>query len=146
MLKTLRDRGYRVVAYEAGHDLGGTWFWNRYPGAAVDSEVPQYEFSWEEMWKTWSWTTNYPDHEELRAYFDHVDRVLGIRKDCRSDTVVTAAEFDTAVGRWRVSTQDGRETTAKFLVLSTGFVSCPPPPCLPPPLPPRGGPRRRPMG
>lgn len=75
MLKTLRDRGLKTVIFEAGNDIGGTWRWNCYPGAAVDSEVPEYEFSWPEVWKTWNWSTNYPTYQDLRAYFDHVDKV-----------------------------------------------------------------------
>ncbi|KAM4055846.1 flavin-binding monooxygenase-like domain-containing protein [Hirsutella rhossiliensis] len=121
MLKTLRDRGYRVVVYEAGNDTGGTWRWNAYPGAAVDSQVPEYEFSWPEVWKTWDWTTNYPGYKELRAYFDHVDKVLDVKKDCSFNTIVTGAEFDVHKGRWNVATQDGRNTTAKSLILGTGF-------------------------
>ncbi|KAI1363470.1 hypothetical protein F5Y08DRAFT_309489 [Xylaria arbuscula] len=123
MLKTLRDRGYKVVIYEAGGDLGGTWRWNCYPGANVDSEVPSYEFSWPEVWKPWNWTSNYPDYEELRAYFDHVDKVIGVKKDCAFNTVVTGAHFDTELGRWIVKTSDGRIAKAKYLVLGTGFAA-----------------------
>lgn len=123
MLKTLRDRGYKAVIYEAGNDLGGTWRWNCYPGAGVDSEVPEYEFSWPEVWKTWNWTTNYPNYKDLRAYFDHVDKVIGIKKDCSFNTVVVGATFDTAEGKWNVRTEDGRTAKARFLILGTGFVS-----------------------
>lgn len=122
MLKTLRDRGYKAVIYEAGNDLGGTWRWNCYPGAGVDSEVPEYEFSWPEVWKTWNWTTNYPNYKDLRAYFDHVEKVVGIMKDCAFNTVVVGASFDTSIGKWRVRTEDGRVAKAKFLILGTGFV------------------------
>ncbi|GAW27109.1 putative steroid monooxygenase protein [Rosellinia necatrix] len=123
MLKTLRDRGLKTVLYEAGNDLGGTWRWNCYPGACVDSEVPEYEFSWPEVWKTWNWSTNYPNYEELRAYFDHVDKVVGIKKDCSFNTVVVGAHFDTSSGRWLVKTSDGRTAKAKYLVLGTGFAA-----------------------
>ena len=123
MLKTLRDKGYNAVVYEAGNDLGGTWRWNCYPGAMVDTEVPIYEFSWPEVWKTWNWPSNYPTYEHLRAYFDHVDKVLDIKKDCSFNTVVTGATFDTNEAKWTVSTVDGRRTKTRFLILSTGFVS-----------------------
>lgn len=123
MLKELRERGFKCVLYEAGTSLGGTWRWNRYPGARVDSEVPEYEFSWPEVWKDWTWTTNYPDHRELRAYFDHVDRVLDIKRDCAFETVVVGAQFDTAEGKWRVQTADGRTAKSKYLVVAAGFVS-----------------------
>ncbi|KAJ5678844.1 hypothetical protein N7462_007088 [Penicillium macrosclerotiorum] len=113
MLKTLRDRGLRTVIFEAGNDLGGTWRWNCYPGAGVDSEVPEYEFSWPEVWKTWNWTSNYPTYEDLRSYFDHVDKVIEVKKDCSFQTVVTGAHFDVQSGKWSISTQDGRTAIAK---------------------------------
>ncbi|OAA53080.1 Flavin monooxygenase-like protein [Cordyceps fumosorosea ARSEF 2679] len=123
LLKTLRDAGLNTVVFEAGNDIGGTWRWNCYPGAGVDSEVPVYEFSWPEVYKTWNWTTNYPDYNELRQYFDHVDKVVGIKKDCSFNTVVVGAHFETGPGKWIVRTADGRTTRAKFLVLATGFAS-----------------------
>ncbi|KAL4998442.1 hypothetical protein BDV10DRAFT_194380 [Aspergillus recurvatus] len=100
MLKSLRDRGLRTVIFEAGNDTGGTWRWNCYPGAAVDSEVPEYEFSWPEVYETWNWKSNYPTYQELREYFDHVDRVIGVKKDCAFNTVVVGAAFDTRSGKW----------------------------------------------
>ncbi|KAH8714588.1 hypothetical protein BGZ61DRAFT_476648 [Ilyonectria robusta] len=123
MLKTLRDRGYKTVIFEAGNDTGGTWRWNCYPGAGVDSEVPEYEFSWPEVWSTWNWPSNYPTYADLRDYFDHVDKVVGIKKDCAFNTVVVGADFDTATGKWNVRTEDGRITKAKYLVLGTGFAA-----------------------
>ncbi|KAL2841673.1 hypothetical protein BJY01DRAFT_256975 [Aspergillus pseudoustus] len=123
MLKTLRDRGLKTVIFEAGNDTGGTWRWNCYPGAAVDSEVPEYEFSWPEVYNTWTWKTNYPTYQDLRDYFDHVDRVIGVKKDCAFNTVVVGARFDTDEGRWSVTTADGRVTRAKYLVLGTGFAA-----------------------
>ena len=122
MLKTLRDRGYKTVIFEAGNGLGGTWRWNCYPGAGVDSEVPEYELSWPEVWKTWNWPNNYPNYENLRQYFEHVDKVVGIKKDTAFNTVVVGGGFDTKSGRWIIRTEDGRTTKAKYLVLGTGFV------------------------
>ncbi|XWX01476.1 hypothetical protein V2A60_009504 [Cordyceps javanica] len=123
MLKTLRDAGIKAVIFEAGDDIGGTWRWNCYPGAGVDSEVPSYEFSWPEVYSTWNWTTNYPDYKELRRYFDHVDAVVGIKKDCSFNTVVVGAQFDTDGGQWSIQTADGRTVLAKYLILATGFAS-----------------------
>ncbi|KAM0510860.1 hypothetical protein ACHAPE_010448 [Trichoderma viride] len=121
MLKTLRDLGLKTYVFEAGNDIGGTWRWNCYPGAGVDSEVPEYEFSWPEVWKSWNWSSNYPNYEELRAYFDHVDKVIGVKKDCAFNTVVVGAHFDLAAGKWIIRTEDGRTTKAKYLILGTGF-------------------------
>jgi len=122
-LYELRKRGFNVKIYEAGTDLGGTWRWNCYPGARVDSEVPEYELSIPEVWKDWTWTTNYPNYEELRAYFDHVDNVLGIKKDCAFDTCVVGAQFDTHLGKWIVKTEDGRTAKSKYLIVAAGFAS-----------------------
>lgn len=123
MLKTLRDRGHKAVIYEAGNGLGGTWRWNCYPGAGVDSEVPEYELSWPEVWKTWNWPNNYPNYENLRDYFEHVDKVVGIKKDTAFNTVVVGGDFDTKSGRWIVKTEDGRTAKAKYLILGTGFAA-----------------------
>ncbi|KAI3398944.1 hypothetical protein diail_8267 [Diaporthe ilicicola] len=123
MLKSLRDRGLKAVIFEAGNDTGGTWRWNCYPGARVDSAVPEYEFSWPEVYKTWNWTTNYPDYKELRAYFDHVDKVIGVKKDCSFNTVVTSATFDKDAGKWVVKTADGRTSRARFFILGSGFAA-----------------------
>ncbi|KAK7749182.1 hypothetical protein SLS62_008363 [Diatrype stigma] len=123
MLKTLRDRGLKTVIYEAGNGLGGTWRWNNYPGAGVDSEVPEYELSWPEVWKTWNWPNNYPNYENLRDYFEHVDKVVGIKKDTAFNTVVVGGQFDTKEGRWIVKTADGRTAKAKYLILGTGFAA-----------------------
>ncbi|OQE27792.1 hypothetical protein PENSTE_c004G03775 [Penicillium steckii] len=123
MLKTLRDRGMKTVIFEAGNDTGGTWRWNCYPGAGVDSEVPEYEFSWPEVYNTWNWPNNYPNYQDLRDYFDHVDKVIGVKKDCAFNTVVIGAQFDTQDGRWIINTADGRTTKAKYMVLGTGFAA-----------------------
>lgn len=89
----------------------------------MDSAVPEYEFSWPEVYKTWNWSTNYPDYKELRAYFDHVDKVIGVKKDCSFNTVVTSGTFDKEQAKWIVKTADGRTSKARFFILGTGFVS-----------------------
>lgn len=71
-LKILRDLGYRVKLVDCSGDYGGVWYWNRYPGARVDSSVPHYEFDDPKVWKTWRWKQRFPDSAELRAYFSHV--------------------------------------------------------------------------
>ncbi|KAM0664050.1 hypothetical protein ACQRIT_001862 [Beauveria bassiana] len=123
MLKTLRDAGLKTVIFEAGNDIGGTWRWNCYPGAGVDSEAPVYEFSWPEVYNSWNWTSNYPEYRELRRYFDHVDEVVGIKKDCSFNTVVIGAQFDIEKGKWSIETADGRTTIAKYLLVATGFAA-----------------------
>jgi len=122
-LYEMRKLGLNAVIYEAGNDTGGTWRWNCYPGAGVDSEIPEYQYSIPETWKDWTWSTNYPTYEELRAYFDHVDKVLQIKKDCAFETVVVGAQFDTNQGRWQVKTADGRTAYAKYFIIAAGFAA-----------------------
>lgn len=119
----MRKAGLNAAIYEAGTSFGGTWRWNVYPGARVDSPVPIYELSIPEVYKDWHWTTNYPNWEELQGYFDHMDKVLNLSKDCSFETVVTSAEFDTEEGKWNVGTQDGRKAKAKHLVVCAGFAA-----------------------
>lgn len=97
--------------------------WNRYPGARVDSEVPEYELSIPELWKDWTWTTNYPDFNELRAYFAHADKVLDLSRDTAFGSVVVDARFDEKEGRWNVRTEDGRKARAKYLIVAAGFAA-----------------------
>ena len=97
--------------------------WNIYPGARVDSEVPIYELSIPEVWKDWTWSTNYPNYQELQQYFDHVDNILNLSKDCSFETVVVGAEFDENTGKWTVTTADGRVTKCKFLIVAAGFAA-----------------------
>ncbi|KAL1982018.1 hypothetical protein VTN96DRAFT_1842 [Rasamsonia emersonii] len=122
-LYELRKQGFKTVLYEAGNDLGGTWRWNCYPGAGVDSEVPEYQYSIPETWKDWTWPSNYPTYKELREYFDHVDKVLDIKKDCAFGSVVVDAQFHTDEGRWHIKTEDGRTAKAKFFVVAAGFAA-----------------------
>lgn len=122
-LYEMRKLGMKTVVYEAGNDTGGTWRWNCYPGAGVDSEIPEYQYSIPETWKDWTWSTNYPNYEELRKYFDHVDEVLQVKKDCAFESVVVGAQFDTKGGKWHVKTEDGRTAKAKYLIVSAGFAA-----------------------
>ncbi|KAK7530024.1 hypothetical protein BKA81DRAFT_420963 [Phyllosticta paracitricarpa] len=123
MLYHLRKRGFRTVIYEAGDGFGGTWRWNRYPGARVDSEVPEYELNIPEVYKDWTWTTNYPNYEELRAYFNHMDKVLDLSKDTAFGSVVVDAQFDEKEGKWHVKTADGRNAKSKYLIVAAGFAA-----------------------
>jgi cation diffusion facilitator CzcD-associated flavoprotein CzcO len=123
LLHHLRKLGYNCKIYEAGSDLGGVWHWNCYPGARVDSMVPVYEYSIPEVWKDWTWSEAYPGWQELRRYFEHVDKILDVRKDVVLEKRVTGADYDTCSGRWAVQTQDGSHATCKFLLIATGFAA-----------------------
>ncbi len=124
-LDHLRRLGYNVKVFEAGSDIGGVWYWNCYPGARVDTYGPLYQFSGEELWRDWNYSELYPSWEELRAYFRHVDRKLGLSRDIRFNTRVTGAEFDTDRDQWIVQASDGSLTRAQFFVLCTGLSAKP---------------------
>lgn len=119
-LHRMRQLGLTVALFEAGADFGGTWHWNRYPGARVDSEVPFYAFSIPEVYNDWNFTERYPGHEELRAYIKHVDRVLGLSKDAYFDTLVVEARYRCEEAKWHVRTRDGRTAIASYLICATG--------------------------
>lgn len=124
-LHRLRQLGFSVRLLEAGADLGGIWYWNCYPGARVDTHVPMYEFSREDLWRDWTWTERFPAWDELRRYFHYVDQKLDLSRDIRFNTRVEAAEFDEGRQQWTVRTQDGGALRAQFLVLCTGFAAKP---------------------
>ncbi len=124
-LHRLRQLGFSVRLLEAGADLGGIWYWNCYPGARVDTHVPMYEFSSEDLWRDWTWTERFPAWDELRRYFHYVDSKLDLSRDIRFNTRVEAAEFDEDRRQWIVNTQGGGALRAQFLVLCTGFAAKP---------------------
>ncbi|GLI76997.1 hypothetical protein PoHVEF18_005279 [Penicillium ochrochloron] len=124
ILHRLRDElNLNVKILEAGSDIGGTWYWNTYPGARVDCPAPIYAFGIEEVWKNWSWSELYPDQKELGAYFRHVDEVLSVRKDCIFDARITAAQFHPGEGKWTVQTESGVTVVAKHFIPAIGFTA-----------------------
>jgi len=124
-LHRLREHGFAVRLVEAGTGLGGVWHSNCYPGARVDSHVPNYEYSIESVWRDWNWTERFPGRDELCRYFEHVDRVLDLSPDIHLGTRVTSARFDEQTRRWTVRTDTGRTFRTRFLVMCTGFASKP---------------------
>ena len=90
-LKKFRDEGYNVKLVEAGSDFGGVWYWNRYPGARVDTQVPNYEFSDPQLFRNWAWTQRFPGGPELRRYFAYVAERWDLRKDTQFDTFIQSA-------------------------------------------------------
>ncbi|MGS4986015.1 flavin-containing monooxygenase [Pseudosulfitobacter sp. RP-4] len=124
-LKKLRDLGYNVTLVDAAPDIGGVWQWNCYPGARVDSIGAIYQYSDPELWKGWDYSEKFPDHTELREYFDYVDSKWDLRKDCTFNTRVTGATFDEDTNTWSVATNDGKTTTCRWFILCTGFAAKP---------------------
>jgi len=129
-LHHLRNLGFSVHLFEAGAQLGGIWYWNCYPGARVDTECPVYQFTDNEVFKDWKWTERYPGRDELREYFDHVDKIWNLKKDISFNSRVTAAHWNKATSWWDVTiSQTGvggaTEVTArsKVILFCTGFAS-----------------------
>ncbi|MGE0881713.1 MAG: flavin-containing monooxygenase [Acidimicrobiia bacterium] len=123
-LHRVRELGLRGRVFEAGGDVGGTWYWNRYPGARCDVESLEYSYQFsEELQQEWVWTEKYSAQPEILSYANHVADRFDLRRDIRFDTRVTAAVFDDAAARWTVTTDRGDEVTASFVVMCTGCLS-----------------------
>ncbi len=122
-LYRLREEGFRVRVFEAGAGMGGIWYWNCYPGARVDSHVPNYEYSLSTLWREWTWTERFPEWRELRKYFEHVDQCLDLSRDIQFNTRVNSATFDSDANEWIVTTENGGETRTRFLVPCMGFAA-----------------------
>ena len=124
MLHRLRQSGFSAQAFEAGGDVGGTWYWNRYPGARCDVESMEYSYSFSEaLQQEWEWTERYAGQPEILRYANHVAERFDLRRDIAFRTKVTAAVFDEEANRWRIDTDTGRRVAARFLIMATGCLS-----------------------
>jgi acetone monooxygenase len=126
-LYKLRDeQGLRVKAVDTATGVGGTWYWNRYPGARFDSEayIYQYLFS-EELYKGWSWSERFPGQPEIEKWLNYVADKLDLRKDIRFSTTVASAVFNEATQRWTITTDKGDTIDAQFLITCCGMLSAP---------------------
>jgi len=124
MLHRLRGQGMTARVYEQGSGVGGTWYWNRYPGARCDVESMQYSYSFsDELQKEWDWSERYAPQPEILKYADHVADRFNLRPDIQFDTRVERAEFDERNSIWSVTTSDGKTVAAKHVVLATGCLS-----------------------
>ncbi len=123
-LYRLRELGYSVRVYETGKGVGGTWYWNRYPGARCDVESMDYSYSFsEELEQEWRWTERYPTQPEILRYIDHVADRFRLRDDIQLETRVTSAVYEDASGRWTIETDRGDRVSAQFVVMATGCLS-----------------------
>ncbi len=122
-LYRLREQGLKVRALEAGSDVGGTWYWNRYPGARLDSpsNVYQYWFS-KELNDEWSWSERYPGSPEIQRYLDFVADRFDLRKDIQFNTRATAASYDEAAKRWTITTDRGETFQAQYFISCAGML------------------------
>lgn len=121
-----RQRGWSVQCYETGAGVGGTWFWNRYPGCRVDIESLEYSYSFsDELQQEWEWSERYAAQPELERYCNHVADRFDLRPHIRFNTRVTAVHFEEHTGHWAVRTESGETVGARFVIVATGFASDP---------------------
>jgi cyclohexanone monooxygenase len=124
MLHRLRKLGLIVRVYEQGGDVGGTWYWNRYPGARCDVESMQYSYSFSEnLQQEWQWSERFATQPEILKYAKHVADRFDLCRDIQFETRVKAAIFDDAAGRWSITTSDGKTAFAVYFILATGCLS-----------------------
>jgi cation diffusion facilitator CzcD-associated flavoprotein CzcO len=124
MLHRVRGIGLSARVFEAGGGVGGTWYWNRYPGARCDIESMEYSYEFDDdLQQEWEWSERYAPQPEILRYAEHVADRYDLRKDIQFDTKVTSAIFDDATGRWTVRTDRDDEVSAQFLIMATGCLS-----------------------
>src|SRR5690606_9079656 len=125
MLHKLRnDLGLSVRVFEKGGGVGGTWYWNKYPGAKSDTEGFVYRYSFDkELLREYDWTTRYLDQPDVLAYLEHVVERYDLARDIQLNTEVTDAIVDEETELWRVTTAGGETLTARFLVTALGLLS-----------------------
>ncbi len=126
MLHRLQAMGLRVCGVEAGSDVGGTWFWNRYPGARCDVESLEYSYSFsEELQQEWRWSLRYAEQPEILRYINHVADRFGLRGLIRFDTRITTQHYDAGRHQWTLLTDGGERLAARFCIMATGNLSTP---------------------
>jgi cyclohexanone monooxygenase len=128
----LRSLGLSLFGFEAAPEVGGTWFWNRYPGARCDVESLDYTYSFsEELLAEWKWSERFATQPEILRYVNHVADRFDLRRDIAFDTRVTRASYDQAANRWTVETDQGDRVTCRFLITTVGCLSTPKAPEIP---------------
>ncbi|HME23118.1 MAG TPA: NAD(P)/FAD-dependent oxidoreductase [Acetobacteraceae bacterium] len=125
MLKSLRDNlGLKAHVYEAGETVGGTWYWNCYPGARCDSDSYIYCVTWDrDLLQEWEWSERYPEQPEILRYLEHVAAKHDLKRDIQFNTRVTGGEFDEKNNLWTVHTDKGETVTARYLITAVGTLS-----------------------
>jgi len=125
-LYRIRGLGFSVRVYEAARGVGGTWYWNRYPGARCDVESLQYSYSFsDELEREWEWTERYASQPEILSYLEHVAERFDLLRDVRFETRITEAVFDETGKRWQLKTDRGERISARYCVMATGCLSMP---------------------
>lgn len=125
-LYQLRRDGLTVAAVDTAGDVGGTWYWNRYPGAKFDSESYIYQYLFDEaLYKGWTWSERFPAQPEIERWMHYIADRLDLRRDILFSTTVASAEYDAGRGRWMVRTKEGDVFDAQFVIGCTGMLSAP---------------------
>ena len=126
MLHRLRQAGYSATVLERADGVGGTWYWNRYPGARCDVQSLDYSYSFSrELEQDWQWSEKYATQPEILRYANHVADRFDLRRDIQFATAVTAAHYDEYSGRWSIATARGARLSAQFYIMATGCLSQP---------------------
>ena len=129
LLHRLRKAGFSAVVLEEADDVGGTWYWNRYPGARCDIQTIDYSYTFDpELERAWTWSEKYATQPEILRYLGFVADRYDLRRDIRFGTKVIAATWDEAAQRWQIATNHGATVSCRFYVMATGCLSTPKPP------------------
>lgn len=124
MLHQLKSKGFSTIVYETGDGVGGVWYWNRYPGARCDIESIYYNYTFsKELYEEWTWTSRFPEQEEILRYLNYVADRLKLRSNIQFNTRVKAAHFDEEQHKWLVHLNDGHQVIAKYFITGIGCLS-----------------------
>ena len=129
LLHRLRKAGFNAIVLEEAGDVGGTWYWNRYPGARCDIQTIDYSYTFDpELESAWKWSEKYATQPEILRYLGFVTERYDLRRDIRFHTKVTAANWDQATERWLLKTDNGATISCRYYIMATGCLSAPKPP------------------
>ncbi|MEQ8659318.1 MAG: NAD(P)/FAD-dependent oxidoreductase, partial [Gammaproteobacteria bacterium] len=128
----LRERGLAVRVFEAGSGVGGTWYWNRYPGARFDSESYSYQYGFSKaLFDEWQWSEQFAGQPEIERYLNFVADRFDLKRDIEFNSRVASLRYDEDACEWELTTAEGRSARARFVVAAMGFLSAPQPPDYP---------------
>ena len=126
MLYCLRELGLSTRVYEAGAGVGGTWYWNRYPGARCDTPSIHYSYSFSpHLEQKWEWPEKYPTQSEILRYLNHVADRFDLRRDIQFNTRVISAIYDNVTNHWTIHTNQGDQVSARYCITAVGCLSAP---------------------
>src|SRR5882757_8213767 len=129
LLHKLRKAGFSVVVIEEAGDVGGTWYWNRYPGARCDIQTIDYSYTFDpELDKAWKWSEKYATQPEILRYLGFIADRYDLRRDIQFNTKIASATWDQASERWQLKTDSGATISCRYYIMATGCLSTPKPP------------------